>query len=352
MPGYKSKPKKGKKPSKRHHRSSPSPSRERSPLRVGVLELEEDTPGQEEGSSPRQEAVPTQEQLEQDPVCAFQLAAARGTQYPELAKELREGAVRIWRERQRRLSPARALSPLRVDSCVYGAVESTPESEFGEEDSEEEQEGEDYPPSICDASTVDYGGEEEEEEYPPSEDSASTVDYGGGDGEEYPPSEDSASTVDYGREEAESEEESEDEDYLPPPVCPSRTAEKGEEEEGSYTTEEEESPPPSERSAETVRGKRTPSSARSRDSDMDCSRGGSPEQPMEWSQGEEEEMETEGDHSHGPFGQSVRRAAPGTSARRAAPGTSARRAAPGTSARRAAPGTVIYHRFPPQDRNI
>ncbi|XP_076869817.1 uncharacterized protein LOC143521138 [Brachyhypopomus gauderio] len=110
------------------------------------------------------------EELEQDPVCAAQLAAARTCQDPCMAEEFREGA----------------LSPPRVEACVAGATSLTPESEFGEGDSEEEQE-ENYPSSVGEASTVDYSGEVDPA---PSVYSVPTVDYGEGDEEEedYPPS--------------------------------------------------------------------------------------------------------------------------------------------------------------------
>ncbi|XP_076879087.1 uncharacterized protein LOC143527675 [Brachyhypopomus gauderio] len=157
MPGYKSKPKKGKKPSKRHHRSSSSP--------------------------PRREAPPTLAQLELDPICASLLRQARVHHDPEAAEKLRQEAVRLWGTYHP--TSSREPSPLRVSSFALCGVEKTPESEFGEGDSpgeEEELEDEEdsYPPSLCDASTVNYGREEESEEdgYPPSLDDVSTVDYG------------------------------------------------------------------------------------------------------------------------------------------------------------------------------
>ncbi|XP_076829464.1 uncharacterized protein LOC143475497 [Brachyhypopomus gauderio] len=255
-----------------------APPRELSPIRVSVPDLygTGTTPeGELEGDSfPRHKTVPTLEQLETDPVCASLLRSAQEQDNPEKAERLRQEVVRIWG------TEYPPFSPLWVGSLEQYATEGTPEGEFGSGDSlseeEEKDEGEEPAPSVCDAST------EEEEAYPPSVCDASTVDYGG-EGEDYPPSESEAATDDYGEEEG---EESEDEDYLPPPVCPSHTTgEDGEypSAEGSYTTEGEVSPPPSERSAETMKGKWTPSSDRSGDSEMDCSRGGSPVQPMEWS---------------------------------------------------------------------
>ncbi|XP_076848615.1 uncharacterized protein LOC143504298 [Brachyhypopomus gauderio] len=330
MPGYTTRPKKGQRHSKRHHRAASSPL--------------------------RREVTPTQEELEQDPVCAAQLSAARTCTSPEMAEMFREGAVRIWRHRHS--SPSRALSPPRASAFEISATDSTPETEFGE-DSEEEEE-EEYPPSIYSAPTVDYVGEgEEEEEYPPSIYSAPTIDYGGeGEEEEYPPSVYDETTVDYGEEEEE-EPESEEEDYLPPPVGLSpagqeldrSTVDYGAEDyspsvvsgvydSDPYTEDEEESLPSS---AGTVKGRSTPgetaSSGPSRASPMDYSRGESPAQSMEGVlEGEEEPMD---------YGEELPRAAPGrpasyaasdTSASRAAPGAFARRDAPGASARRAAPG--------------
>ncbi|XP_076839093.1 uncharacterized protein LOC143484312 [Brachyhypopomus gauderio] len=340
MPGYKPKPKKGKKPSKRHHRSSSSP--------------------------PRRITSPTPEQLERDPVCALQLASARRVEEsnPELAEIFRQGAMRIWRELHS--PPSRARSPPRVDSGVYGAVESTPENEFGEEDSEEEEEQDEeeeaYPPSIGEASTVDYGGDGEEA-YPPSLDDVSTVDYGG-------------------------EEESKEEDYLPPPVGPASIVEEGEEDDdedyppsersaypSDYGEEEEEdrplsvhsgvsectdsklysgedgSPPPSECSAGTVKGswrpEASPSSERSGEVKMECSWGGSPEQFMERTRSEDEEsIETEGVSPSDPYEEYADRAAPGAYADRDAPSAYADRAAPGAYADCAAPGAYADRAAP------
>ncbi|XP_076836031.1 uncharacterized protein LOC143481768 [Brachyhypopomus gauderio] len=181
-------------------------------------------------------------------------------------------------------------SRTRVEACVAGATSSTPESEFGEGDSEEEQE-ENYPPSVGEASTmdycgevdpVDYGeGEEEEEDYPPSVGS-SADDHGEGEGD-YPSSLYSAPTIDYGEGE---------EDY-PLSVCSGVS---------EYTdsepyTEDEGSPVASERSVRTVKGRTSPAVSASSDpyegSAMDCSRGGSSAAPMSWSLGSEEEEEME-----------------------------------------------------------
>ncbi|XP_076862343.1 uncharacterized protein LOC143514703 [Brachyhypopomus gauderio] len=328
MQGYTTRPKKALRTSKRHHRSSSSP--------------------------PRRITPPTREQLMSDPVCALQLTSAQKLEErnPELAELFRQGAVRIWRERHS--PPSRTLVPTERSPGEICVADSTPEAEFGEGDSEEEEQDEEeeaYPPSLYDASTVNYGGEEEED-YPPSLDDASTIDYG------------------------EEEEESEAEDYLPLPVGPSSVVEEGkedddedyppsersahpadygEEEEGyeeddrplsvrsgvsectdsDMYSEEEGSPPPSECSVGTVKGRRSSSSGRSGGESMDCSRGGSPEQPMSWSRGSEaEEMEVDaptvdsGGRSRGemdvPYDQLgaefASRAAPGTSASRAAPG--------------------------------
>ncbi|XP_076850657.1 uncharacterized protein LOC143500421 [Brachyhypopomus gauderio] len=205
----------------------PSPSRELSPIRVSVPELygTGTTPeGElEEDSSPHHETTPTQEQLEQDPVCAAQLAVARESLDPERAELFCEGT----------------LSSLRVGSCIISATQSTPETGFLQV-SEQEDEEEGYPPSICDASTVDYGGEGEEA-YPPSVSDASTVDYSEEDEKELeeddylPPPMGPSPTVEEGGEE--------EEDY-PPSECSAHTAEYGEVEEDSYTEEEEDSPPP------------------------------------------------------------------------------------------------------------
>ncbi|XP_076867065.1 uncharacterized protein LOC143518467 [Brachyhypopomus gauderio] len=313
MPGYKSKPKKGKKSCKRHHRSSSSP--------------------------PRRKATPTLAQLMQDPICASLLHQAREHHDPEAAERVRQEAVRLWREYNP--STSREPSPLWVSSFALCGAERTPESEFGEGDSsgeEEEQEDEEeaYPPSLYDASTVDYGEEEEEEEskeedYLPPPVGPSTIMEEGEeqecDEEEYPPSECSAYPDDDGG------EEEENVDYPPS--------------EGSYT-EEEESPPPSELSARTVKRRWSQeagsSPERSPASDMDCSRGGSSGHPMSWSRGSEEEMEAEeapptarsGGRSPGeegfPYGPprgGTNRAAPGASANRAGPGASASCAASG-----------------------
>ncbi|XP_076863180.1 uncharacterized protein LOC143515106 isoform X2 [Brachyhypopomus gauderio] len=252
MPGYKGKPKKGKKPNKRHPRSSsssprrgvsptlaqlredpecayllcaaretsipelaaeyrqtaarvwrerhPSPARVPSPIRVSVPELYgetgtssegelgEDSPcSEEEGTPPHRDAAPTPGQLERDPQCAALLKMARETSSPEWAVVFRQEAVRGWLDRH--VSPPHALSSRKVDTCTVSATASTPEEEFGEGDSPGEGEEQEevvaaYPPSVDDASTVDYGGEGVD--YPPSLDDASTVDYGG-EGADYPP---------------------------------------------------------------------------------------------------------------------------------------------------------------------
>ncbi|XP_076835201.1 b(0,+)-type amino acid transporter 1-like [Brachyhypopomus gauderio] len=166
MPGYKTKPKKGKNPG--------------SPIRVSIPELYEASPP--EGELEEEESPPTLAQLEGDPVCALQLASARKVEEgdPELAELFRQGAVRIWRERHS--PPSRVLSPMEGSPSVICVADSTPEAEFGERDSEEEQDEEEeaYPPSLCNASTVYYeeGEEDDDEDYPPSERSAHPADYG------------------------------------------------------------------------------------------------------------------------------------------------------------------------------
>ncbi|XP_076871165.1 uncharacterized protein LOC143521749 [Brachyhypopomus gauderio] len=211
MPGYATRPKRSQRPSRRHHASAPAQHRA---------------------------ATVTPELMEQDPLCSIMLLRSWEAKTVEMAEYFRQTAVRMWRERHP--CPTRDLSPLRVGSLELCSTEKTPESEFEGEESEGEEEEEDQAPSVCSASTVDYG---EEEDYPPFVCYAPTVDYGGGEGneEDYPPSKCSAPAVGYGE-----EEEEEDYDY-PPSECSAPAVVYGEEEE-----EEDDEYPPSECSAPAV----------------------------------------------------------------------------------------------------
>ncbi|XP_076863773.1 uncharacterized protein LOC143515416 [Brachyhypopomus gauderio] len=213
MPGYATRAPKGKRRSRRHHGSSPVRRRE-SPV--------------------------TEQTMQQHPMCAYLLCAARETEDEEMADGIRQSAVRIWRE----LHPPASLGrpPRAVDSSGsedrrappldfpeeessgpfmvgVGAFALTPpEDEFGSEDSGEESEGEASCPSPTSAAPLTSDEEREtsptpsvcSDAYehpekaegnvspPPSVCSDSTVYYGEGENVSPPPSLHSETTVCYG----------------------------------------------------------------------------------------------------------------------------------------------------------
>ncbi|XP_076870031.1 uncharacterized protein LOC143521224 isoform X4 [Brachyhypopomus gauderio] len=244
---------KGKRPSRHHHASSPAHHHE-NPV--------------------------TLDEMWQDPVVALLLRQAQATNVESLAEQLHQDARQIWKERHG--SPNRDSAPLTVGFLELCSVEKTPESGFEREEDSEEKES--SPPSMYSAPTEYYGeGEEEEVSPPPSVYSAPTEYHGESEEEEGPPP--SVFSGD--------PTESEGEDATPP------LSECTEYSDGEPCTEEDDlSLPPLEYSGETVRGRRGPvedfSPYPSEGSAMDCSRAETPVQPMIWrAGGEEEEMEVE-----------------------------------------------------------